>query len=129
MPDYRFLFAALLFIVFILVISRINRRDSVDFETIIKTLVRQIARWSIAAQQDSNPIIALLHANYGAGYLWAIKDIATHEQVQRITGVDLTKLTTEVVKIQDNATKNLVQKCKLHNGTMNQYLKTIAQEA
>ena len=40
----------------------------------INTLIRQAARWSVAAQQDESPIIALLHANYGAGYLWALKD-------------------------------------------------------
>jgi hypothetical protein len=30
----------------------------------IRTLIRQSARWALAAQQDESPIIALLHANY-----------------------------------------------------------------
>lgn len=39
---------------------------------IIKTLVRQSARWSVAASQDTNIMIAVLHSNYGAGYLWVL---------------------------------------------------------
>lgn len=39
---------------------------------IIKTLVRQSARWSVAALQDTNIMIAVLHSNYGAGYLWVL---------------------------------------------------------
>ena len=35
----------------------------------IRTLLRQSARWALASQQDKSPLIALLHANYGAGYL------------------------------------------------------------
>src|SRR5207237_6958 len=40
----------------------------------VQILTRQAARWSTAASQDNNPLIAVLHANYGAGYLWAIHD-------------------------------------------------------
>ena len=48
----------------------------------IQKLTRQAARWSTAAAQDDSPLIAVLHANYGAGYLWALKDIATAKQIK-----------------------------------------------
>ena len=35
----------------------------------IQKLTRQAARWSTAAAQDESPLIAVLHANYAAGYL------------------------------------------------------------
>jgi len=31
-------------------------------------IIRQSARWSLAAKQDMNPVIGLLHANYGTAY-------------------------------------------------------------
>ena len=77
----------------------------------IKKLVRQTARWSMAAQQDENPLIAVLHANYGAAYLWALKDITSDDEIRQTTGLDLETLTKETVKIQDAATIKAVKEC------------------
>ena len=65
-------------------------------DNIIKTLVRQSARWSTAAQQDNNAMISVLHANYGAGYLWALKDIATDQEITSATQIDIKKFTKNV---------------------------------
>lgn len=80
-------------------------------KNIIQILVRQSARWSTAAKQDKSPLIAVLHANYGTGYLWALKDIANSEQIELATGIDLEKFKKEVVTIQDNVTKNMAKVC------------------
>ena len=57
------------------------KRASVNSYTkSIETLYRQSARWAVASDQDDNDIIRLLHANYAAGYLWAIKDIVSTEE-------------------------------------------------
>lgn len=85
--------------------------DLNTIETAVKTLTRQAARWSTAAKQDQNPLIAVLHANYGAGYLWAINDIVTSAQFNSITGLDYTKFRDEIVKIQDDATKKMAAVC------------------
>ena len=45
----------------------INTKNEKKF--IVNKLLRQTARWSTAAKQDNNSMIAVLHANYGAGYL------------------------------------------------------------
>ena len=34
----------------------------------IQKLIRQASRWSTAAAQDDNTMIALLHANYGGSF-------------------------------------------------------------
>ena len=77
----------------------------------IEKLIRQAARWSTAAKQDKNAMIAVLHANYGAGYLWALLDIATPEQIHLVTGLDVTKFQAEIVKTQDEATKAMARLC------------------
>ena len=78
---------------------------------IIQSLTRQSARWATAAEQDDSDLIALLHANYGAGYLWALKDIATASEIKTATGVDVNRLTKEIISIQDKVTKRVIRKC------------------
>jgi hypothetical protein len=82
-----------------------------DLKNIFKKLLRQSARWSTASVQDKNAMIAVLHANYGAGYLWALRDIATNDQIKKATGIDILTFENEIVKIQDKATKNMIKIC------------------
>lgn len=77
----------------------------------IQIMVRQAARWATAARQDDNAMIAVLHANYGAGYLWALKDIATNAEIEEASGIDMKRFTYEVVKTQDDATKKMAELC------------------
>ena len=72
-------------------------------------MVRQASRWSTASLQDSNSMIAVLHANYGAGYLWALKDIATNDQIKKATGIDIMKFTDEIIQAQDKATLRMAE--------------------
>ena len=82
-----------------------------SFDEVIEKLARQAARWSTAAKQDLSPLIAVLHANYGAGYLWALKDIATPQQIQAATNININKFTDEIIKTQDDATRKMIQIC------------------
>jgi hypothetical protein len=77
----------------------------------INILSRQAARWSIASKQDTNPIISTLHANYGAGYLWALLDIYKESEIEKATGINMTKFKKEITNTQDNATKKLIKNC------------------
>ena len=78
----------------------------------IQKLVRQASRWSLAASQDESPIIALLHANYGAGYLWALKDIATDTEIINATDIqDIKSFEKKIIDVQDDATKKVSKIC------------------
>jgi len=77
----------------------------------IKTLIRSCSRWSLASLQDKSPLIAILHANYGAGYLWALQEIFTDSQIREATGVDIKVFTKMITDIQDYATRNLAHIC------------------
>lgn len=82
-----------------------------DFNEKIKTLVRQSARWTIASEQDKNPYIAMLHANYGAGYIFALRSIATDAQIKEATNLDVMKLEQEITKVQDMSFVKLARVC------------------
>lgn len=77
----------------------------------LKTLARQAARWSTAANQDNNAMIAVLHANYGAGYLWAMQDIATSSEIEAATGIDWKRFKHEILSAQDAAAKKMANLC------------------
>tara|TARA_Y100000589_G_C27151237_1_gene629016 strand:+ start:168 stop:557 length:390 start_codon:yes stop_codon:yes gene_type:complete len=86
-----------------------NTEKQIEFAA--KKLVRQAARWSTAAKQDNNSMISVLHANYGAGYLWALKDIINTNTIEKKTGIDMMKFENEIIKIQDEATKTMAKLC------------------
>lgn len=96
-----------------------------DTSDIIKILSRQAARWSVAAEQDTNMIIATLHANYSAGYLWAIKDITDDAQFRLATGLDLKDFETKIINTQDKITRKLVESCKTIAPTNTDLIKVI----
>ena len=94
----------------------------------IKKLIRQAARWSTAAKQDNNSLIAVLHANYGAGYLWALKDIASSEQIKIATNIDISKFEKEITDVQDNATKKMAMLCPKY-APKSSYLSSLGKES
>lgn len=86
--------------------QKINHYQSID------TLVRQSSRYAMAAEQDLSPLIAMLHANYAAGYLWAMKDIYNENQINLVIGKDNLKMLEKYVKkVQDVATKRMTKAC------------------
>lgn len=101
----------ILIIIFVIYKIYYNGYNHAKFDNIIKILVRQCSRWAIAAEQDNTPLIKTLHANYAAGYLWAIKDIASDEEIYHITGINMKDFTKNIVSIQDKSTLNIAQIC------------------
>ncbi len=103
----------IIFILFFIIIFLVYRNYycKYDKSSIIKTLVRQAARWTIAANQDKNAMIALLHANYGAGYLWALRDIATDTEIENAGNLDVLKFRDKIINTQDKITLRVANMC------------------
>ena len=93
--------------VYVTINTNYNKRDSF----IIKTLIRGCSRWAIASKQDKSPLIALLHANYASGYLWAIKDVFTNEDIHKWTGINIIDYQNKITSIQDDATQKVSEIC------------------
>ena len=93
----------------------------------IQVLVRQAARWSTAAKQDKSSLIAVLHANYGTGYLGALKDIASDSQIKAATGINLKKFENQIISVQDQATKKMAKLCPKY-APQKSYLTTLGGE-
>ena len=102
----------ILFIIWVFNLNSYMKTNKCLNDDAIKILYRQAARWAVASEQDSNEIIKLLHANYATGYLWAIKDITSNDNFYRVTQEKFSDFENQIVKIQDQATNALVNKCK-----------------
>jgi len=83
--------------------------DNSKFREAIMTTTRQAARWSTASEQDKNPFIANLHANYGAGYLFALQGMGSVKEIEGITGIDMKKFEKVILQTQDRAAKKLLK--------------------
>ena len=95
----------------------------------IEKLVRQSARYAVAAQQDASPVIAILHANYAAAYFYALKDIASESQIHNATGIDVKKFKEHITNVQDMVTRKTSEKCPDFVGEVDIYLAQIGGEA
>ena len=99
-----------------LISTKVSKKNSCNnnntLDNIVMTLYRQTSRWALASVQDNSEIIRVLHANYATGYLWAIKDIVSTQEFEKITGENFLQFQNKIVSIQDEATKKLVDICK-----------------
>jgi hypothetical protein len=114
--------------VLIFVLVLVGSKQKPDLNKIIQTLTRQCSRWLIAAQQDESPMIAVLHVQYGMGYLWALKDVASAAQFNSATGLNLAKFESHAVAIQDAIARRVVAACPQYAGDIDMYLAKIAGE-
>mgnify|MGYP000014685027 CR=1 FL=1 len=117
----------LIAVIFVLYLMMQNKTRGMN--KAIEKLVRQSARYAVAAQQDASPVIAVLHANYAAAYFYALKDIASESQIHNATGIDVKKFKEHVTNVQDMVTKKTSEKCPEFVGEVDVYLAQIGGEA
>jgi len=117
----------LIAVIFVLYLMMQNKTRGMN--KAIEKLVRESARYAVAAQQDESPVIAILHANYAAAYLYALKEFATDSQIHNATGIDVRKFKEHVTNVQDMVTKKTSEKCPDFIGEVDVYLAEIGGEA
>jgi hypothetical protein len=121
--------AYLYLIATIVILYLMMKNKSRNMNSAIEKLVRQSARYAVAAQQDASPVIAILHANYAAAYFYALKDIASESQIHNATGIDVKKFKEHVTNVQDMVTRRTSEKCPDFVGEVDIYLAQIGGEA
>lgn len=93
----------------------------------IPQLLKSAAKWATTAQQDDSPYLSVMHANYACGYLWALKDLATPQDIYKKTGVDFKKFEEHILNVQEMVTQKVIKKCPEFAGEVDLYLSSIAQ--
>lgn len=74
----------------------------------IKTLVKQSSRYILTSEQDKNPYISLLHADYATGYYNALRDIYDENQISSVINDNINELGERVKNTQDKAIKKFI---------------------
>lgn len=92
-------------------------------------LLKQTARWTLAAEQDKNPLIAVLHANYAAGYLYALRDIMSDKDVENVTNVSMMKVQQRVQQVQQDVTMRALRYCPNFSTQLNDELALLGGES
>jgi hypothetical protein len=124
--NYSLIIIFLLISIFILLFIR--QIKFVLPPSIVKFLVKQTARWSVASTQDQNAIVRLLHANYAVGYLDALQQISRPDEIEYHTGINYDYFVKKILENQSLATQNMVNQCP-NLKPKDMYLATIAEEA
>lgn len=110
MQSIHYYLILIIIMIWILLSSLMNKHHvCASKKSEIQALVRQIARWTIASQQDKSPMVALLHANYAAGYLQALELISTENEINTVS--NLSKLRAKVYGTQDKAARKVIATC------------------
>ena len=94
-----------------LILSYIKSYEYDPIELAIETMARGIARWKLAADQDTNPFIRNLHANYAAAYSFALRDIASDYTIKSVVGISGLALQNSAMYAQDQALRTLASIC------------------
>lgn len=96
-------------------LSKVNeketRRYSPRFVRNLRTLVGQAAQWSTVAEQDHNPVLALMHVNTALAQGNVARRLVPHGEVRRLTGVDIDELIYALEQEQQNAMRRINQGC------------------
>lgn len=113
-------------LVAVFIMFLIMQNKSRGMKKSIEKLVKQSARYAVTAQQDSSPVMAILHANYAVAYLYALKEIASDSHIHNSTGIDVKKFTEHIKNVQDMVTKKTSEKCPNFIGEVDTYLADLA---
>jgi len=84
-------------------------RNPVARETIAQSgvLLQGAERWAAEAQQDSNPVIALMHACYGKAFATALRRVLSDDQIQKAHSVSMVHFEQKLTAIEQKALANI----------------------
>jgi hypothetical protein len=88
-----------------------NSDKTIRKDKVIKILYRQCARYSVSSVQDTNPVVATIHSNYAAAYLFAMEDVFTADELSKVTGINYQDFKDGIIKNQDLANELLMKAC------------------
>lgn len=91
--------------------SETDKHYSKPFIRKLKYLIEQSTRWNAMAQQDTNPILQLIHCNYALSYAQIARSVSSDRDIENITGIDINELIYYLGECESYTIKNLGQQC------------------
>jgi hypothetical protein len=90
-------------------------RSSTDAQQDLATraLIREAAQWSTIAQQDSNPMLAVIHASFGQAYLNVARRLHTDAEIEAVGSVKVEEFSATLHANQQQAVQKLLAMCPM----------------
>ena len=88
-----------------------SQQYSKPFVRKLKYLIEQATRWNGMAQQDTNPILQLMHCSYALVYAQVARSVVSEKDISDLTGIDIQELIYYLGECESYATKNIGQQC------------------
>ena len=78
-----------------------------------RALIREAAQWSTIAQQDSNPMLAVIHASFGQAYLNVARRLHTDAEIETVGGLKVEEFSATLHANQQQAVQKLLAVCPM----------------
>ena len=78
-----------------------------------RALIKEAAQWSTIAQQDANPLLAVMHATYGTAYLNVARRLNTDADIEQATNVRVEEFSSTLQANQQAAVQKLLTLCPM----------------
>lgn len=78
-----------------------------------RALIKEAAQWSTIAQQDSNPLLALMHATYGTAYLNVARRLHTDSEIEAASNLRVEEFSATLLANQQAAVQKLLTLCPM----------------
>ena len=120
----------ILLVLLVYFFPRKEKFENNEKKNMIKKLIRQSSRYSAAARGDKNNLISVLHSNYGAAYLFSLKDLFTEKEIEEVLGSEENrkKYESKIIEVQDESTRKAVKDCPQYAGIID-FLTGLAAES
>ena len=107
----QILVAILLLCILGRVATGVNRSVSRETLTVAGTLLKASSRWALMAEQDKNPLIALMHIDHALAYGKALRELLNDREIHVATGVDMREHVANMERRQAKILTRIGDKC------------------
>ena len=77
----------------------------------IKSIIAHCVRWNSLAQQDTNPLMQLIHCNYALANAQMARSMFSDQEIEQVTGIEIHELINYLDECQAFAVKNVSNNC------------------
>ena len=76
-----------------------------------KALIQEAAQWSTVAQQDNNPLLALVHATYATAYLNVARRMSSDADIEGLASIHVAEFSKALNSSQQASMRALLAQC------------------
>ena len=92
------------------IMSQKKSKNSLDSRA-IRDLVKSASQWKTRSIQDSNPLIALMNANYAMAYFNVARAVGSDVDVETYTSISIDEFNKDLENIQAAAIQKITGMC------------------